>query len=135
MEEMRNKLTHGLIDVDNYTIQLMNEFLRGDKPSLDYQRINPFEMSEYLKTDVMVSARASIKRYEQDIFKFRNYVESLNSLQNIDVLRNEAKNLRIETLLEDLFLFNEKEEVCIWDIYIRVYNDEEIYDAAELGFL
>lgn len=99
------------------------------------QEIDPFNLPDNMKAILIHVAKGILDRYNNDVFKFKNYLESLGSLQNIEVLRREVGLLNIGQFLEDLFLFDEESQVCIWDMHVTVSNDKNEFDAAELGFL
>ncbi|MGN6342222.1 MAG: hypothetical protein ACTHML_14710 [Ginsengibacter sp.] len=121
--------------------ELFNNFMKNirDKSyhnniDFDYRNIDPASLSETAKMNILNLASDFEKRYDDDSFDLRDKLDLLKAV-DVEEIRREVSEIDFTNCLEDLFQFDDSFEDAIWQMKIKVTDEENKYNAAEIGYL
>lgn len=104
-------------------------------PQFDYRRIDPIEMSDYSKKNIIEIGISILTRYQNDFFRIKKFVQDFSDVENVEVIRERINSLNIWMYFEELFTFDDKFEDVVWEIKIEISDPSDTYEAAQSGFL
>lgn len=119
--------------------ELFNNFMKNIREksyhnNIDYRQIDPTSLSETAKMNILNLVSDFEKRYYNDSFGLKDKLDFLKT-GDVEEIRREVSKIDFSKCLEDLFQFDDTLENAIWEMKIKVTDEENKYNAAEIGYL
>jgi hypothetical protein len=88
-----------------------------------------------LKENIIPTANKILVRYKTDYFNIGQHQKKLLGIEHIEFLREQIEEIDLIERLERLFQFDDSVENAIWEVKIKITDERNIYNAAEIGYL
>jgi hypothetical protein len=114
--------------VSNYS-----SYKEAEASSSKYQD-HETDLSKVLRLAYVQISFETIGRFISDYFKVNDILANSNIDEPSDMIQHARKH-DFFALLESLYTFDDEKDMAVWEMDIKISNDKNVYDAAEVSYL